>query len=107
MPQRNFCLQNVGLQFTECPADDPRDFSGTYDHSEPERTAGGGREVISECIQALIQPSEFLDFLFTIKKFAPSFFEIRSRNLFLGVHIHQISFAIQYNGFLFETKALD
>ena len=57
-----YCIQNVGFQFTEYPADDPRDFSGTLDHSEPERTAGGGREVLSECIQVLIQPSELPDF---------------------------------------------
>ena len=61
--------ENVEFQFTECPADDPRDFSGTYDHSAPERTAGGGREVLSECIRALIQPSELADFKLTIKKF--------------------------------------
>ena len=107
MPQRHFCLQNAEFQFTECPADDPRDFSGTCDHSEPERTAGGGREVISECIQALIQPSEFLDFLFTIKKFSMLVSKIASTNLFLGVHRHQISFAIQYNGFLFEILGLE
>ena len=107
MPLRHFCLQNVGFQFTEYPADDPRDFSGTYDHSEPERTAGGGREVISECIQALIQPSEFLDFLFTITKNPMLVSKNPSRNLFLGIHRYQISFAIQYNGFLFETKALE
>ena len=107
MPLRHFCLQNIGFQVTESPADDPRDFSGTYDHSEPERTAGGGREVISECIQALIQPSDFLDFLFTINKNPMLFSKNPSRNLFLGVHIHQISFAIEYNGFLFETKALE
>ena len=107
MPQRHFCLQNVGFQFTECPADDPRDFSGTYDHSEPERTAGGGREVISECIQALIQPSEFLEFLFTIKKIPMLISKIPSRDLFLGVHRHQISFAIQYNGFISDILALE
>ena len=100
-------IQNVGFQFTERPADDPRDFSGTYDHSEPERTAGGGREVISECIQALIRPSEFLAFLFTIKKFSSAISEIPSAILFLGVHIHQISFAIEYNGFSFSESALE
>ena len=77
-----FKFTKVGFELTECPADDPRDFSGTYDHSEPERTAGGGREVISECIQALIQPSEFLDFLFTIKKFPPAISKIPSTDLF-------------------------
>ena len=47
------------------------------------------------------------DFQFTIKKIPTLKSKIPSRDLFLGVHRHQISFAIQYNGFLFETLGLE